>query len=518
MFLGIFFAEFEEYMQISRPIEALNWIAQLGRSLLQFFCMVAVCLPLVSSRIPTTLESVLQAGKLVVISRNGPTTYYEGPTGLTGFEYNLTKQFADYLGVELEIRETENLGVMLDSVGSEAGYLAAAGLTITDVRRQKVLFSEPYLEITQQVIYRQSETRPTSIEDLLNKEILVIGNSSHAERLRELKKEFPDLKWEERHDVEMLDLIEMVHDGSIDYTIVDSNAYTINQSLFPEAAVAFDISEPQQLAWAFPTQKDDSLYLQAQKFFASIKKQGFIEDELETYYGHLGEIDYSGAILFANRLKTRLPKWEELLKEAAASQKLDWQLLAALSYQESHWNPRAKSPTGVRGFMMLTRDTAKFVGIKNRLDAKQSIAGGAKYFRSIYDRIPERIQDPDRTWLALAAYNAGLGHLEDARILTAQHGGDPDKWSDVRETLPLLAKRKYYKQTKHGYARGWEPVDYVRNIRNFHTIIAWNELQKERETQIASNQTPPKEFAKFSSVVSEAVRTLAGITEEASSL
>lgn len=505
-------------MQISKAVEAIKSIADFGRSLMLLFSMVAVCLPLVGSRIPTTLESVQQSGKLVVISRNGPTTYYEGPDGLTGFEYNLAKQFADYLGVELEIRETENLGVMLDSIGTEAGNLAAAGLTITDVRRQKVQFSEPYLEITQQVIYRQSESRPTSVEDLLGKEILVIGNSSHAERLRELKKEYPELKWEERHDVEMLDLIEMVHEGSIDYTIVDSNAYTINQSLFPEAAVAFDISEPQQLAWAFPNQKDNSLYLEAQKFFKGIKQTGFIDDELETYYGHLGEIDYSGAVLFANRLKTRLPKWEKLIKSAAEKQSVDWQLLAALSYQESHWNPRAKSPTGVRGFMMLTRDTADFVGIKNRLDANQSINGGAKYFRSIYDRIPERIQDPDRVWLALAAYNVGLGHLEDARILTAQQGGDPDKWTDVRESLPLLAKRKYYKQTKHGYARGWEPVDYVRNIRNFHTIIAWNELQRDRETQIASSESTPKKFAKFSPVVSEAVRTLAGITEDTSAL
>lgn len=505
-------------MQISKAVQLIRPLARFVRTSAMALALFAVCTPLVSSRIPTTLETVQNSGKLVVISRNGPTTYYEGPNGLTGFEYHLAKKFARYLGVELEIRETENLGVMLDSVGSDAGHLAAAGLTVTDIRKQKVQFSESYLQITQQVIYRQSESRPTSIADLEDKNILVISNSSHAERLRELKKEFPRLKWQERHDVEMLDLIEMVHDGSIDYSIVDSNAYEINRTLFPEASVAFDITEPQDLAWAFPSQKDNSLYLEAQKFFHSIKQKGVIEDTLETYYGHLGEIDYSGAVLFANRIKTRLPKWEKLLREAAAGNDLDWQLLAAQSYQESHWNPKAKSPTGVRGFMMLTRDTAKFVGIKNRLDAEQSIRGGAKYFRSIYDRIPDRINDPDRIWLAMAAYNVGLGHLEDARILAAQQGGDPDKWSDVRNALPLLAKRKFYKQTKHGYARGWEPVDYVRNIRNFETIIAWNEQQKERETQIAAMQNTPKKFASFSPVVTEAVRTLAGLSQDRSSL
>ncbi len=480
------------------------------RTLLLSAFLVAICSSLESSRIPTILESVQNSGKLVVISRNGPTTYYEGPNGTTGFEYQMARKFAKYLGVELEIRETENLGVMLDDVGTEKGHIAAAGLTITDKRKQKVIFGEPYLQITQQVVYRQSEDRPQTIEDLLDKDILVIGNSSHAERLRELKKDYPELRWQERHDVEMLDLIELVHDGVIDYTVIDSNAFQINSNLFPEAQVAFDISEPQDLAWAFPIHKDNSLYLQAEQFFQKIKKEGVIEDALETYYGHLGEIDYSGAILFAHRLETRLPKWQELLQDAATKNDLDWQLLAALSYQESHWNPKAKSPTGVRGFMMLTRATAKFVGIKNRLDAEQSIRGGARYFKSIYDRIPARIADPDRTWLAMAAYNVGLGHLEDARVLTAQNGGDPDKWTDVREALPLLAKRKYYKQTKHGYARGWEPVDYVRNIRNFRTIIAWNEVNRSRDEQLAIVESPVEEFAHFSPVVMEAVRTIAG--------
>ena len=157
--------------------------------------------------------------------------------------------------------------------------------------------------------------------------------------------------------------------------------------------------------------------------------------------------------------------------------------------------------------MMLTLNTAKDVGVKNRLNADQSIIGGAKYFKRIYDRIPERIADPDRTWLALAAYNIGFGHLEDARILTEHHGGNPDKWADVRENLLLLAKRKYYKFTKHGYARGWEAVGYVQNIRNFHSIIAWNEKQKLEE--LDTNALAQQQFAQFSPVMTEAVKSIA---------
>lgn len=460
---------------------------------------------LVASRQPTTLESILVSGELHMVSRNGPTTYYEGPNGRTGFEYSIAKRFAKHLGVELVIHDIEDLGNMIDSVNQHKFHFAAAGLTVTEKRQQKVKFATPYLDITQQLIYQQGKDRPKTAEDLVGKKLVVIGNSSHSERLRQLQREYPQLAWEERHDVEMLDLLEMVHNGEVDFTVVDSNAYEMSETIYPRARVAFDISEPQQLAWAFPADEDDSLYNEATKFFDGIITAGVVDDAINTYYGHLGELDYSGAILFAHRLGSRLPKWEERLQAAGEKYDIDWHLLAALSYQESHWNPKAKSPTGVRGFMMLTLNTAKDMGVKNRLNADQSIEGGARYFKSIHGRIPDRIAEPDRTWLALAAYNVGMGHLEDARKLTEHHGGNPDKWTDVKENLHLLAKRKYYKFTKFGYARGWEAVDYVQNIRNFHTIIAWNEKEKQ---QLLASSASDQQFAQLSPVVTEALKNI----------
>jgi len=469
--------------------------------------LIAAAGTLNGSRTAFVLESILNAGEIHMVSRNGPSTYYEGPNGLMGFEYAIAKRFADHLGVELIIHDEDDIGTMLDAVSTRKVHFAAAGLSITEKRQQKVKFSSPYLDVKQQLIYRFGEIKPKNIEDLIGKSIVVMSNSSHAENLRLLQRDYPLLTWEEHDDVEMLDLLEIIHNGEADYAIVDSNAYELSKSVYPKAHVAFNIKESGQLAWAFARDKDDSLYQEAQKFFADDKTAIKISDAIDTYYGHLGELDYSGALLFSHRLDSRLPKWEGKLKAAAASFDLDWQLLAALSYQESHWNPKARSPTGVRGFMMLTRNTAKDMGVKNRLNADQSIVGGAKYFRSIYQRIPDRIADTDRTWLTLAAYNVGLGHLEDARILTQHHGGDPDKWSDVKENLLLLAKRKYYKFTKHGYARGWEAVEYVQNIRNFHAIIAWNE--KEKLEQLAANAVSQEKFAQFSPVVTEAVKTIA---------
>lgn len=463
----------------------------------------AVTVPLVGSRMPTTLEQVKTHGKLVVISRNGPTTYYEDANGLTGYEYVLAKAFAEHLGVELEVVEEEDLGRLIETVG-RSGHLAAAGLTVTPKRERHVMFSKPYMKVTQQLIYHTEEPRPQSIEDLIGKRILVIGNSSHSERLRALQKDYPELQWQERHDVEMLDLQEMVHHKKVDYAILDSNAFQLNAALYPKAKVAFDLTEQEPLAWAFPKSRDTSLLNAANAFLTEYELSGALASIEETFYGHLGEIGYSGALVFARRVDSRLPKWQPMIQSAAEEAGVDWLLMAALSYQESHWNPRAKSPTGVRGFMMLTLNTAKEVGVSNRLSAEQSIRGGTRYFRKLLDRIPDSVTGQDRIWLALAAYNIGYGHLEDARNLAQQHGANPNQWASVREYLPLLTKRQYYKFTQHGYARGHEAVTYVQNIRNFYTILAWNEVEQERLTEVASADADEEE-SEFNSVISEVI-------------
>ncbi|MFT7559032.1 MAG: membrane-bound lytic murein transglycosylase F [Flavobacteriales bacterium] len=482
-----------------------------GASKLGMLCLSFVYLQ--SSRPPTILEEVLNGGTLRVISRNGPTTYYEGPDGLTGFEYQLTEAFAESLNVALEIVEEEDLAEIIDSVGGKRGHIAAAGLTVTPKRQQKVLFGPSYLEVTQQLIYRAGSPKPTSPIDLIGKKIVVIANSSHAERLRQLRREHRTLEWEEVFDLEMVELLEQVHLGEIDFTIVDSNSYEINNTLYPKARVAFDISPVEQLAWAFPISQDTSLYKLAMKFFEDYTESGKLAHMREIYYGHAGELNYSDSLLFAHRLESRLPKWSDKLKSAAEKHILDWNLLAAISYQESHWNPKAVSRTGVKGFMMLTLPTAKEMGVTNRLDATQSIFGGAKYFKKSHSRIPSRIAEPDRTWFALAAYNQGFGHVEDARKLTQHRGGDPDKWSDVREDLLLLSKRKYYKFTKHGYARGWEAVHYVQNIRNYYSIITWHEKEM-MELVAALDEQAEAGYLELSPVVTDAVKTIAGPSDE----
>jgi membrane-bound lytic murein transglycosylase F len=279
-----------------------------------------------------------------------------------------------------------------------------------------------------------------------------------------------------------------VADGSIDYTVVDSNVFAIHKAYFPKLKVAFPLIKDEPFAWFYPKDGDLSLYKEAEKFLAKIKADGTLLQLKERYYGHLDQLNYVGARTFISHIKRRLPRYLPLFHKAAEQLGIDWRLLAAISYQESHWRPQATSPTGVRGMMMLTQITAREMGIRNRLNPAQSIEGGAQYFDKTRDRIPEHIKNPDRTWMALAAYNIGLGHLEDARILAEKQGMKPDSWLDVQKILPLLQKKTWYRQTKHGYARGSETVKYVQNIRRYYDVLTWM-TQVEKQGVIAKEET-----------------------------
>jgi len=445
-------------------------------STLSIGVVAILCLRLVGSHEPTELEQIFLSGELHVVSRNGPTTYYEGPNGITGLEYDLVKGFADYLGVNLVVHEQENLNRILDDVAQHRFHLAAAGLTVTK-DQQDIRYALPYEQVSELLIYNRNQPRPQSIADLTGKKLLVMAGSSHAATLRKLQQQYPQLQWAEHNEADMNDLIEMVHKGEIDYTIANSNAFAMTEKIYPRADVAMELVQKRELAWAFPQTRDNSLFIKAQAYLHNLQESGELDQYIASYSVPL-DLDRGGALTIAQRIEDRLPKWEEYLRTASGTYDMEWQLLAAISYQESHWNHKAISYTGVRGLMMLTQAAAKDMGITNRLDPEQSINGGAKYLKSIYDRISTTVVGEDRIWMALAAYNVGLGHLEDARQLTIELGGDANKWQDVKNNLPLLANRKYYRNLKHGYARGWEPVEYVENIQRYYTVIAWHDTFK----------------------------------------
>ncbi len=417
------------------------------------------------------LEQIKERGELRVLTRYAPTSYYVKGEQLAGLEYELAKRFAEHLNVNLKLVVPENLGDMLLMLEKGKADLAAAGLTATPERKESLAFGPVYQEVTQQLVYKRGNKKPKKITDIIESDIEVVANSSHVNQLLAYRKDIPELTWSENNEIDNSGLLELVELELIDYTIADSNEFIANQPLFPELRVAFDISEPQALAWALPRSSDFSLLREVSNFFHSIEESGELDSLIEKYYGHIRRFDYVDTRAFHRRLISHLPKYQEILQRAANEFDFDWRLLAAVSYQESHWDPQAVSSTGVKGLMMLTKGTAADLGVTNREDPSQSIYAGTKYLNQIRNKLPERIKEPDRTWFSLAAYNIGFGHLEDARILTQKNGANPDLWSDVRSNLPLLAKKEWYTKTRYGYARGGEPVRYIENIRRYYDIL-----------------------------------------------
>lgn len=448
---------------------------------------ILICLLLSACSKPTTYEKVVKHKTLHVITRNAPAVYYEGREGPTGFEFELAKLFAKELNVELDLKVASTRSQILSALDNNYTHLAAASMVASDSRTGHYQYSFPYMETSSIVVYRYGSTRPKTVEDLLDARVGVVSDSYHSDELSRLREQFPELDWQEVNE-ETIDLMRMIQDKELDYAIITSTELDIHQAYYPRVKKAFEIGEPQQLSWHFPQNSDQTLIEKANQFFAKIEANGTLLQLKERYFGHLAQLNYVGARTFIKHINNRLPKYDEMFKEASEKYELDWRLLAAMGYQESHWRPNATSPTGVRGLMMLTRVTAKEMGIKNRLNAEASIQGGAKYFAKIMKRIPEQITEPDRTWFALAAYNVGFGHLEDARVLTEKHGKNPDKWIDVKEYLPLLQKKKYYKQTRYGYARGNEPVIYVQNIRRYYDVLNWMTQEQPEENILAQNE------------------------------
>ena len=416
------------------------------------------------------LSQIKAQNKIRVGTLAGASNYYQAVQGEQGFEYELAQEFAEHLGVELEMVPFFNLSDMFSRLDSGDLDLIASGLTYNKARAQNYRFGPTYRTISQKLVYKQGRVRPRDFDDLTDN-LTVLAKSSHSLALQQLKQTHPDLTWHETEDLDEEELLQAVIDGEIDYTLADSHTLSLFRRYHPNLSIGFSVTRNDPIAWLLRNDGDDSLYALMVPFFGEVKQSNQLYVLEEKYFGHVRQFNYVNTLAYIEAIKDTLPKYQPWFEQYAGS--LDWRLLAALSYQESMWNPRAKSPTGVRGIMMLTRDTAKQVGVTNRLAPEQNIKGGAEYLMKLEKRIPDRVPQPDRTWLALASYNIGWGHVNDARIITEQQGASPDKWADVKKRLPLLIKKRYYRNTKYGYSRGDVAVQYVDNIRRYYDALVW---------------------------------------------
>lgn len=416
-----------------------------------------------------SIRKIKEKGKLTAIMVNNANVYYSYRDQYMGFEYDLVKAFADSLGVELEVI-TPGWDHLYDTLNSGKGDIIAAGVTITELRESTVNFSHGYLDIQQQVIVHQSDNSIQSIEDLNGREVHVRAGTSYEERLKQLVRDGMDIEIVVHKDTPTEELIREVAEKSIEITLADSNVALLNQRYYPDIKIAFPIEKNQSLGWAV-REGDNQLLIHINKFFKQAKENGRFAQVYEQYYRSVAIFDYVDLKKFHNRLETRLPKFKDVIQEEATKCGFDWRMIAAVVYQESHFNPKAKSYTGVRGLMQVTLETAREMGIKNRIVPTQSVKAGVGYLSKLYERFDDIQNADERMLFALASYNVGYGHVRDAQEICRDKGWDPEQWTFLKKALPLLMDEDYYSRTTYGYARGTEPVRFVSRIMIYYDII-----------------------------------------------
>ncbi len=418
---------------------------------------------------PPLLDRLQRQGELHIATVRGPLTCTLDEKGPAGLEYELAGAFARSLSLEPVFHVYPTRARALEALARGRVQMVAAARQPTAADRTRFRLSRPW-HAEPLVFARTMGLSPVRLQGEPPPEPVSVAARSLAEA--RLTAAAPALAREPVEEISEEALLDQLDGGVRSRTLVNRLLLEIRRGFRPRLVRGAELPPPEGFRWYFAAQHDDSLQRAADRFLTSPRARALVEAFLKAADA-APRRDFVTLRDFWKHLEKRLPKYEALFRKAAEETGIDWRLLAAIGYQESHWRPDAVSPTGVRGIMMLTRDAARHEGVTDRTDPAQSIAGGARYLRWMERRIPERIREPDRLWLTLAGYNIGYGHLEDARVLTQRGGGDPDRWEEVKRFLPLLSKRKYYRTVKHGKARGGEPVAYVENIRYYYRLLVW---------------------------------------------
>jgi membrane-bound lytic murein transglycosylase F len=410
---------------------------------------------------------------LVVLTRSGPLTYTTDDNGnVNGLEHDLVEAFAQELGVGVKylVAKPEELEAQLDS---SRYHLAAAWLSPDEAGQYR---ASPPIFQTRDVLAQNDASLPLSDKSQLSgKTVHAMAGSRQAANLRRLAKEIPDLKVVEVGEGDILDLLEALSNGEVDYVAMDTTLEDLATQFAPNINTTLDLSEDKPIVWLLGRNPNAELAARANAFIERIQRDGTLARLEDRYFGHVRRLEQEDVIKFLGEIETTLPKLRKHFQAAETITGLDWRLIAAVAYHESHWDPNATSYTSVRGIMMLTEETADRMGVGNRLDPRESIIAGARYINLLKEQLGPEIKEPDRTWLALAAYNIGPGHFGAARRLAKLLDADDGNWFEMKRILPLLAQPKYYQKIKSSRARGGEAVILVENIRSYYDILMRNE-------------------------------------------
>ena len=432
-------------------------------------CMQAIWLLACSDGL-TKLERIQERGQLRVAILASPPMFFPDESMLRGLDFQIAQQYGESINVELDIIVAKTLGEMLTFLNQGKAHVAIADSSPV-INDEGIHVSLPYNSNQWYVVGNRNNPLPHNIQAISPGRLYVAAESGPARVMDVLSDKYVSLYWSELPDSNSREILEKINLGHLQLTVINEDVFAYYRHLYPELKIALKLDENFPSVWLTSAEGDDSLRKSIDQFLNTFIKTKELYRLKEIYFRHLRSFQYVDNDVFLKRIETHLPKYSKWFTQAANQYHFDKRFLAAVSYQESHWKEDAVSATGVRGLMMLTNETAKRVGVENRLDPEQSILGGAKYLDILRESLPNDIEEPDRSWMTLAAYNVGLGHLEDARVLTEKAGDNPDLWIDVEKHLPKLSDEEWHTQTKHGYARGHEPVAFVSRIHRYFDIL-----------------------------------------------
>ncbi len=435
------------------------------------------------------LDQVHERGVLRVATLIEPTLYIPDSYRPQGLEYDLTGRFAEQLGVDVEYVVVPTIEAAYEAVADNRVDLAAAGLAIDPARMQRFRFGPPYLTVSRKLIHAIDQPAPTGLDDIDSATIALPTGSASRFWLERIMAQNNTIRLDVMEAQDKLAILEGIRRGDIDYALALSHTALLAHKLSDEVAIGPTVGPPVALAWVFSRQADKSLHQVARHFFAEVRSDRQLKMLVDRHYAQFERLNESLSRRFLQDLETRARPYLATFRRAGERYEIDWRLLASVGYQESKWEPDAVSHQGAYGLMQIVLPTARDLGLTNPANPTANIMSGAKYIAQLRDLVPENATEPDRTYLALAAYNVGIGHLRDALKLTERQGGNPTEWADVRERLPQLSDPAIYRDMRYGYAHGDETVNYVENIRAFHDLMIWvatrEDLLSERQ------QSPP---------------------------
>ena len=430
---------------------------------------------------------IMSKNEIVFATRIGPTTYYEIKEKKSGYGYDLMKAFADFLNVNLKVIIIDNVNEAYEKLNNRE-IDVISDIDIRNYNNQIVKFSYPYNRIDHYIIFNSKYTFSSeNLSNLSNNTIHSIDSMTIKKNMKGINSNYPDIKikfWKEKNIDELLKLL---NDNEIQYMVMNSDELKLLKQYYPTLEIAFKIDSNEPQSWVLPINIGKTFENKISNFFKYMINENKL---LNIYAKHFRNQQYSfvGIKIFLDDYLNIFPKYEFFFKKFAKEYELDWKLLASIGYQESKWKRDAVSYTGVKGLMMLTKNTANEMQIKDRTDPRESIMGGAKYLKLLLNKLPKEITKDDKVWYAVASYNIGLGHINDAIKLAKNDNVDYRKWPLIKPYILKLSQSKYYKHTKYGYARGWETVSYIQNIRQYYDILVFLDTQDNKN----KNKNIPK--------------------------